>query len=210
MAKLQNIKAINQMLRGEHRTQTRKTIGFSDSETTAERNKKREIGEIWEEKDAHGNIIYWEQKNGYKTKSSVHPDVKKELDKVNAYLSSFPNCQKEVCTCMNPTSLDKKFRRLMGMCEDCLVSMETKLKIQGKFNQYALDKMKSNAQSFFEQADKEVEIIKESLKNVSFVNSVEGDVEKWTTDNQEALIGRIDEDYNKFKEKTLEKFEMGE
>lgn len=206
MSKLQNIKALQQMMDGNHRTQTRKTFGFSDSKASDEKNKKREIGEIWEEKDLHGNTIWWEQKSGYRVKHHWNPTVANELKKVQEYLNSFPNCQKEVCTCKQPTHLDKKFRRLMGMCEDCLISMETSLKIQGKFDQYALDKMKANAEDFFKQADVEVKIITDQLQNISYVNSERGDVETWTTDNQEALVNNVNESYKQFKEKTLEKF----
>jgi hypothetical protein len=86
--------------------------------------------------------------------------------------------------------------------------METRLKIQGKFDEYALDKMKANAESFFVQADKEFEVIKEAMKDVSFVNSEHGDVEKWDNSNSDELIERVSDQYQKFKEKTLAKFEI--
>ena len=92
------------------------------------------------------------------------------------------------------------------MCHDCLVTYETKLKMRGQFNEYALDKMKQNAESFFKQADVEVGLIKESLKEISFVNNEHGEVEKWEFDNSESLIEKIDNDYAQFKEKTLNKF----
>lgn len=211
MSKLKNIKALNQMLEGSHRTQTRKSFGFSDVGSTAEKNKKREIGEIWEEQDINGSTIYWEQKQGFRVKSSVHPLVKQEMDKIQEYLRSFPNCQKEVCTCITPTSLDHKFRKMVGMCEDCLISMETKLKIQGKFNEYALDKMKANAESFFKQADKEVELLKEAMKDLSFVNNEHGDLETWKDDGAlQNYLEKIDENYIDFKNKTMGKFNANE
>lgn len=208
-SKLQNIKALNQMLEGTHRLQSRKSIGFSDSSSTAEKNKKREVGETWEEKDLSGNIVYWTQHQGYRTKSNVSPEMSKFYEDIRAEQYKFPNCQKEGgCTCKVPSSLDQKFRRIVGMCHDCLVSFETKLKIQGKFNQYAMEKMKANAESFFVQADKEFEVIKEAMKDVSFVNSEHGDVEKWTNDSSEELIEKVSDQYKQFKEKTLNKFEV--
>lgn len=207
-SKLQNIKALKQMLDGNHRLQSRKSIGFSDSSSTAERNKKREVGETWEEKELSGNIVYWTQHQGFRTKSNVSPEMSAHYDGIRQYLKSFPNCQKEGgCTCKSPSNLDQKFRRIVGMCHDCLLGFETKLKIQGKFNQYALDKMKANAEAFFKQADTEVEIIKESFKEVAFVNSEHGDVEKWEGLDSEKLIEKVDTDYKNFKEKTLAKFE---
>jgi len=205
-SKLQNIKALNQMLEGNHRLQTKKTIGFSDVHSASEKNKKREVGETWEEKDLSGNIVYWTQNQGFRTKSNVSPEMSKFYSDIREEQYKFPNCQKETCTCKSPTSLDQKFRRIVGMCHDCLVGFETKLKIQGKFNEYALDKMKANAEAFFKQADKEVEVIKESFKEVAFVNSEHGDVEKWEGLDSEKLIEKVDTDYKKFKEKTMEKF----
>ena len=42
MAKLKNIKAVKEMLGGEHKTQTKKTISFADKVFV-----KREVGETW-------------------------------------------------------------------------------------------------------------------------------------------------------------------
>ena len=155
MAKLKNIKALNEMLQGTHKTQTRKTFGFSSTQITEERNRKREVGEIWSEPINEDQVIWWEQKDGYRVKHHYHPSVVSEMEKIKEYLSSFPNCPKEICTCSDPKRIDLKFRRLMGMCEDCVISMETRLKIKGEFNEYAINKMKQNADSFFRQADQE-------------------------------------------------------
>jgi hypothetical protein len=205
MAKLQNIKALKQMLDGNHRMQTRKTIGFSDAKDTA---KIREVGEIWEETDQHGNTIWWEQKQGYRVKYGVHPEIAQTLREAQEYLSSFPNCQKETCTCKQPTRIDEKFRKLVGMCEDCLISYETSLKIKGEFNEYAMKKMEANAKAFFEQADKEVEVLKREISNIHFAGD-ENDVnpiETWKFQDEESYKKFIDEKYNEFKTKTLEKF----
>ena len=49
---LQNIKALRQMLDGEHRLQKRTTVGFSDTDSA--KTKKHEVGETWEEITASG------------------------------------------------------------------------------------------------------------------------------------------------------------
>ena len=188
MSKLKNIKAVNEILAGTHKTQTRKTHGFSDTDFQNEKNKKREVGEIWAEVNAKGETVcWWTQKDGYRVKSNVHPNVKKQLDDVLIYLKAFPNCQKETCTCKAPSRLDEKFRKLMGMCEDCVFTMETRLKIEGKFNEYALNKLQNNADSYFKEADKELEILKKSLETIGFVDNEHGDVENWTVENLEEL-----------------------
>ena len=45
--KLQNLKAVKQMMAGTHRSQTRKTHGFSDAKSAAKKNEKHEIGDAW-------------------------------------------------------------------------------------------------------------------------------------------------------------------
>ena len=209
-SKLKNVNALKQMLDGNHRLQTRKTIGFSDSESSANRSKVREVGEVWEEKDHNDNSLWWEQRNGFRVKHHMHPSVAEELRKAHEYLQSFPNCHKEKCTCIQPTRIDEKFRRMMGLCEDCVISMETSLKIQGKFDEYAFDKMKANAESFFKQADVEVDVLKREIQNINFAgdetdqNNV---VEKWSFQDTEAYLKNIDEKYKDFKEKTLQRLD---
>lgn len=211
-SKLKNIQALKQMMDGTHRTQTKKTIGFSDVEAEKERNKVREVGEVWTTKDANGNDIWWTQHQGWRSKSSYPPETQKIFQEIIQYGKSFPNCQKETCTCIKPNHLDNKFRNIHGMCFDCVISMETKLKIQGKFDQYAIDKMKANAESFFNEADKEVEVIKRAVTNINFAGD-ENDVnpiETWSFQDPESFIEKIDEDYANFKKKTLESFERKE
>ena len=104
--KLQNIKAIQKMLDGTHAFQTKKSIGFTDAKQKANKNKKREIGEIWEEKI--GNVVYTiEQRNGFrvkKPKNSVAEEVRK-------YLNTYPNCRESCCkTEFGP--VDEKMRTI--------------------------------------------------------------------------------------------------
>jgi hypothetical protein len=68
--------------------------------------------------------------------------------------------------------------------------------------------MEANAKAFFEQADKEVEILKSELSNINFAGD-ENDInpiEKWGFQDEEAAKRSIDEKYAEFKTKTLEKF----
>lgn len=208
MAKLQNIKALKQMLDGNHRTQNRKTIGFSDA---TDKSKVRTVGEVWSETDINGYQFWWEQKEGYRVKTSLHPSVAQSLREANEYLKSFPNCQKETCTCKQPSRIDEKFRKMVGMCEDCLISFETKLKIRGEFNEYALKKMEANAAAFFDQADKEIEVLKREISNINFAGD-ENDVnpiETWAFQDEASYKKFIDDKYTEFKTKTMQKFNSG-
>jgi hypothetical protein len=206
MSKLQNIKAIQKMMSGEHRMQTRKTHGFSGVDKAAERAKTREVGEVWAETDYEGNVIcWWRQNKGYRTKFNVHPDIADSNARTRQELRSFPNCPKETCTCTNPTRLDQTFRKKTGMCEECVLSMETRLKIQGKYKDYEREKMRANAEAFFRDADQEVEVLKEALSNLDFVNS-DGRAEHWEFQNPEAMRETIEKSYNDFKKGVLDHY----
>ena len=52
--KLQNVKAIQQMLEGNHKFQTKKTVGFSDAKDAAKKSEHHIVGDTWEETDATG------------------------------------------------------------------------------------------------------------------------------------------------------------
>lgn len=202
MSKLKNIKALRDMMAGNHRTQTKKTFGYRKKKE----HKIREVGETWEE-EINGTTFIWEQKEGYRVKRSKNAKV---IDALRAELNSFPNCPKETCTCTNPTRLDRKFRRFMGICFDCNLKRETALQIQGKYEEYAKNKMKTNAEAFFKQADKEVEILKKSLsEKIGYVNE-DGSEEIWESTDQAGMIRRIDEDYNDLKDFILNGFDEEE
>ena len=131
-SKLQNVKAIQQMLDGTHKFQTKKTVGFSDAKETAKRNERHEVGDIWEENDPTSGVTYIiEQRDGFRIKKTKNTDV---FQQVRNELTAFPNCRKEVCTCAGKHHLDKKMRSLHGMCFDCVIEMEHELKKEGKFN----------------------------------------------------------------------------
>ena len=203
-SKLKNTEAIQKMLDGSHRFQTRKTMGFSDTEAVASKNESHEVGDIWYETNPITGVTYkWEQKEGYRVK--VQANLEEGVKKIRSFLSSFPNCPKEECTCINPKRIDHVFRKKTGMCEDCTISHETKLKINGGFKEYALEKMRANAESFFREADKEVEEIKKGFEKIEFVLE-EGEVEKWSMNNKEEILERIGKDYDEFKKEVLEAF----
>jgi len=204
---LRNVEAVHQMLAGEHKTQTKTTIGFTGKEGQTQITHKP--GDIWEETDSTGkHICWWElSESGTKIKYNVHPDVAKAMHEVRRYLNTFPNCPKEVCTCTVPSNLDKKFKRATGMCEDCTVTMETRLKIRGEFNEYAQRRMFENATKFFQDADVEIEKFKESLKKTEFLSGENGEIEKWDFDNVEEVIKNMDDRYADYRSNVLEKLQ---
>jgi len=184
MSKLNNIKAVKEMLGGEHKTQTKKTISFTDKIV-----ERREVGETWiDDKNQK-----WEQRNGYKVKIGKMAKLREEL-------KSFPNCNTEnsSCNCTEPGQADLKMKAIHGMCLNCVVEMEHNLKMNGKYEEYERKKMLSNAEAWLKQAELEKEVLKTTLK-ASFVNE-DGSIEEWAEGMSEAeLVNKIDKDFEKFR-----------
>ena len=198
--KLQNIKAIQKMLDGSHAFQTKKTHGFTDAKQKAEKNKRRAIGETWEEQI--GNVTYLiEQRDGFrvkKPKNSVASEVR-------AYLNTFQNCPKETCTCINPNHVDKKMKIIHGMCLDCVVDMEHELKKQGKYDEYERTKMTENAMAWLKKAEQDVEMLKEAYTQASStVMNADGHLENWAAKmSKKEFDEKIQIGFDKFKTKFL-------
>jgi hypothetical protein len=203
--KLQNVKAIQQMLDGTHKFQTKNIVGFSDAEDAAKKNERHDVGDIWEEKDPVSGVIYIvEQREGFRIKKTNNADV---LQGVRDDLRAFPNCRKETCTCAGTHHLDKKMKVIHGMCFDCTIEMEHELKKAGTFNAYAYNKMRENALAWLQSAERDVEMLKEIYTQASkFVTNSDGITETWSAKmSPEEFEQTIQSDFNKYKEEFIEK-----
>jgi hypothetical protein len=204
--KLQNIKAIQQMLDGTHKFQTKKTVGFSDADATAKRNERHDVGDVWEETDTVTGITYViEQREGFRIKKTKNSEV---LQSVREELRSFPNCQKETCTCMASSKthpLDEKMRKIHGMCFDCVIEMEHELKKSGKYEEYERNKIRENALAWLATAEQDVKLLRETYTQAAkFVSNSDGVTETWTSKmTPEEFDATIQEQFNKFKENFL-------
>jgi len=200
--KLQNIKAVKEMIAGTHKFQTKKTIGFTDAKQKAEKNKKREVGDIWEE-DINGTIYTIEQQNGFrvkKPKNSVAAEVRN-------YLKSYPNCPKETCTCFSPNHLDKKMQTIHGMCFDCVIDMEHELRKQGKYEEYEQKKIQDNADAWIKKAEQDVEMLKKAYtESQQYVTNSDGLVETWAAQmTPEEFEEKVEKQFKEFKKEFLSK-----
>ncbi len=63
-----------------------------------------------------------------------------------------PKCKKAM-----KKKLDDKFWRMMGHCFDCQIDYENKLKIQGKFDNYAENKMLENQKSYLKDLEQSID-----------------------------------------------------
>ena len=190
--KLQNIKAVKQMLDGTHKFQTKKTIGFSDAKQKAKKNEKRNVGDIWDE-EINGIMYTIEQKNGFRVKKPKNS----VMSEVREYLNSYPNCQKECCK-TSYNHLDKKMQKIHGMCYDCVIDMEHQLRKEGKYEEYEQTKIRNNALSWLKKAEQDVEHLKQVYtEDYTTVAGADGQLETWKAK-------MTPEEFEKFKIKFLE------
>ena len=189
--KLQNTKAVKQLLDGTHKMQTRKSISLSGKSKTT---KKRAIGDTWVEKNANGVEFKWEQKDGFRVKRPVNSI----LDTVTDALSlptNCPNCKQDM---HGPEKrLNQKIYFKVGKCFDCVTKEETLIRSdKKKWEAYSSKKMLANAKGWFKDADKEVATLKSTLKDIVWENADgqfgEIDRTKW--------LKKIDKDYKKIKD----------
>lgn len=185
--KLKNIKAVNEMLLGEHKTQTKKSISFEGKKFV-----KKEVGETWIDDDGQS----WEQKNGYRVKVGKFAKLREEL-------KAFPNCNKEICTCIEPSQADLKMKAYHGMCLDCVVEMEHDLKLKGEYDEYERTKLLNNAESWLKEAEVEKEVLKSTIK-ASFINE-DGSIEEWDGLSEDEMVTKIDEGFETFKTDFIDK-----
>ena len=202
--KLQNIKAVKQLIDGTHKFQTKKTVGFSDASETAKKNEKHQVGEVWEETDTNGITYVIEQKDGFRIKKLKTSEV---LQTVRDEIRSYPNCRKETCTCITKHPLNEKMRKIHGMCFDCVIEMEHELKKDGKYEEYEQTKIRENALAWLEEAERDVALLKHAYTQVQeFITNSEGQKETWSAKMTiDEFENTIQAEFDKFKEDFLKK-----
>jgi hypothetical protein len=142
-------------------------------------------GDIWEEEGKK-----WTIKDGIKQTYTKLDNVKKE-----AILPLFcPNCG----TIMKHR-FDPKMYKLHKKCFDCVVKMETKLRVEGKYEEYERDIIANNANDYVNHLES---YLMEALNtsNNQYV-SERGEVERWKGGvDKEKLSTEIKQAISEFKD----------
>tara|TARA_R110000822_G_scaffold222075_1_gene355559 strand:- start:35 stop:664 length:630 start_codon:yes stop_codon:yes gene_type:complete len=197
--KLQNVNAVKQMLAGEHRTQTKKSI------YTGKTKKDIPVLDILE-KFENGKPKVWLETDakGFKTRITQH-DGFKSREPENSILKSIQSILKVPTTCPGcGTNMRKKEKQLnfkfwfkRKKCFSCVVSEETKIRQQGPAAWVEHEKtiMQSNAEAWFKDSDKEVEILKTQVKETAWENA---DGDRGEVDIT-SFIEKMENDYLKLK-----------
>ena len=154
--KTKDVNRVRNLLTKKYGNSVTTQVGYTKSST------KHEEGDIWEE-----NGKTWTIKNGIKITVTKLDQLK------NQYMIPIlcPSCGNK----MNHRN-DIKMYYIHSMCMECVTKMETKLRKEGKYEEYASNIVRANALSIIEEA--KAIAIDSSKESTSFVTE-NGDIEEW-------------------------------
>ena len=138
-------------------------------------------GEEVEKRSFVGYTPEAEKNEGGKTRKSELTDIM-----ASVRMPWFcPNCKKAM-----KKKLDDKFWRMMGHCFDCQVDFENKLRVKGKFDDWAQQKMLENQKSQLKDLEQSLDDFektggKKEWFNQVGVNNPELEAEKWEMGEKE-------------------------
>jgi len=168
-------------------------VGYTSESDIAD----RKNGEIWT--DVNGKR--WIKKNGFK----------KAINSIN---SSILDVTKQVCKDCSMeikwgNRYDQIFFNKTGRCQECVAKYESKLRLQGKFEDYEQKKYFSNQLSISRELktkiDESISYI-ENNKKISFPNG-DGTSDEWTIERRDLIVKDLKKDLKKINKSiaTLEK-----
>ena len=180
--KTRDVQRMRNIITKDYSAKTATQIGYTKE------NVDRKEGDVWEE-----NNKTWTIKNGIKMTVTKLDIVRKALQTP----LTCPNCGQP----MNKGRLDKIMYSIHKQCSDCVIKFETKLKIEGKFEEY--QKNINNQSIAYHITEMENVLLELALdqSDESFVTEA-GDIESWKgkgVDNAK-LIQDIQEYIQKLKD----------
>lgn len=193
--KLQNIKAIRQMLDGTHKSQTNTAISFNGADKVTD-NKQKQVGDTWTDEKG----IEWEQRNGFRIQKSKFEEIRNILI-ANRTPAACPECNQPMTK-----RLDKKFWSLEKRCFDCQVTFEHNLRIEGKFQEYERNRMLQNAEAWLNDAEQEAKELAAAFRNPLTFANADGTIEKWSGGmTGDEIADKIEKEFELFKENFINK-----
>ena len=144
-------------------------------------------GDTWEE-----NGKKWTIKNGVKQSIT-------KLDKFKHLISmplTCPNCSKP----MKAHDINKKMYSIHKMCLDCVIDMEAKIKLEGKWDDYAKNIMNSNKNASLEEFEQALDSWLDEKD--TFVTE-QGDIESWQGGDKTELYKQLKEKISELRQKDI-------
>lgn len=153
-----DLSRIRNIIEGRYGSKTKTQIGFSTKK------EEHTEGDVWEENGKTWTII-----DGIK-QTITKLDSIKELTK---FPLKCPCCNKA----MKYDAYNKKMYNIHGKCFNCVIDMETQLKIEGKFEEYEKNLLNQNKLSHLEEFENALDEYSKST-NQKFITE-DGIEEKW-------------------------------
>lgn len=144
-------------------------------------------GDTWEE-----NGKKWNIKNGVKQSIT-------KLDKFKHLISlplTCPNCKKP----MKADDITKKMYSIHKMCLNCVIDMEAKIKLEGRWDDYAKNIINSNKNASLEEFEQALDSWLEEKD--TFVTE-QGDIESWQGGDKSELHKQLKEKISELREKDI-------
>jgi bacterioferritin-associated ferredoxin len=154
-----DVQRMRNIITKDYSAKTTTQIGYTKVQA------ERKEGDIWEEGGKQ-----WTLKNGIKQTVTRFDNLKKVITLPLAC----PKCTKA----MKTTTLNKKMWPIHKMCFDCVITMETELKREGKYEEYARNIVNRGAKTYIKDLEDALLELALYEDNESFVTEA-GDVEKW-------------------------------
>ena len=126
--------------------------------------------DVWEE-----NGKQWTIKNGLKQNITRLDNIKKSL----IIPLICPSCSKP----MKNDTLNKKMWPIHKMCFDCVITMETKLKREGKFEEYERNMTRKGIETYIKELEEALLELSLSTTEDESIVTESGDIEHWVGGN---------------------------
>ena len=154
-----DVQRMRNIVTGNTANNTRIQAGYSKNEV------KHIEGEVWEEDGKK-----WTIQNGIKQTVTKHDNLKSMFE----FPLACPNCGQP----MKNHPLNKKMFSIHKMCSDCVVEMETKLRIEGKYEEYEKKLLNANKNTSVTDAE---QMFEDFINNpTSTYVTEDGAIESWT------------------------------
>lgn len=154
-----DIQRIRNLVSGRYGDATQTQVGYTRKHVD------HKEGDTWEE-----NGKNWTIKNGIKLNVT-------KLDRAKSYNHTpllCPECSKPM-----KTEYDKKMFMIHKTCFNCVIAYETKLKIEGKYQEYEDNIVKSNANFMLDEFVSGFDNFLDSIDSSEGFVTEQGDVEDW-------------------------------
>ena len=203
--KLQNIKAVKQLLAGEHKSQRKSQIYTGKLKTKPEDHEVEETFEdgspkIWIERDAAGFGTRVTQYDGFRSREPEN-SILKSIQEALEVPNECPKCGIEMRN--DEQRLNFKFYFTRKKCFGCVIKEENEIRQQGEeaWKKYQNKIMLANAEGWFKDADKEVEIVKNQI--VKTWQNAQGE---FGEADMSDFLEKMESDYKKLKDGIRKEF----